>query len=125
MTRVLVCGPRDMTDYWLVFEVLDGQHCADPITCIIEGGANGGDRFARAWSQRRGVANDPCPVDHSLDGPWPGAGPRRNWRMFKTKAPDRVIAFVATPPTPGTAHMIKVAKRAGLPVLEIMLEGDG
>lgn len=123
--RVLVCGPRNMTDYWLVFEVLDGMHKATPIACIIEGGALGGDRFSRAWAERRGVAHDPCPVDHALDGPWPGAGPRRNWRMLKTKKPDQVVAFVATPPTPGTSHMVNVAKREGVPVREIVMEGDG
>lgn len=125
MTRVLITGPRNLTDYWLVFEVLDGQHKADPITCVIEGGANGADRFSSAWAERRGVPHERCAVDHTLDGPWPGAGPRRNWRMLRTTAPDRVIAFIATPPTPGTSHMVKVAKRAGLPVMEIVLEGEG
>ena len=122
--RILVCGWRDMTDYRAVFEVLDGIHKATPISCIIEGGAPGADRFGRAWAESRGVAHEPCPVDHALDGKWPGAGPRRNRRMLQQKSPDRVVAFVATPPTPGTTHMISVARRAKLPVLEIVLEEE-
>lgn len=117
--RLLVCGPRDWTDYWTVFEVLDGEHAAHTVTCLIDGGALGVDRFARRWAKERGVPVDPCPVDHTLDGPWPAAGPRRNGRMLREKQPDRCIAFIATPPTPGTANMVRQAKRAGVPVREI------
>jgi hypothetical protein len=35
------------------------------------------------------------PVDHAEDGPWPGAGPRRNRRMVEQFAPDRALAFGA------------------------------
>ena len=71
VTRVLVCGPRDWPDYWTVFEVLDGEHRANPITCLIEGGALGVDRFARAWAVKNGVPTDPCPVDHAPIAPRP------------------------------------------------------
>lgn len=120
MARVLVCGPRDWADYCTVFEVLDGEHKAAPITCLIEGGAPGVDRFARRWAADRGVPNDPCPVDPALDGPWPAAGPRRNRRMLREKRPDRCLAFIANPPTSGTADMVRQARRAGIPVREIV-----
>lgn len=120
MTRVLVCGPRDWEDYWVVFEVLDGEHKTVPITCIIEGGALGVDRFSRRWAEARGIENDPCPVDHTLDGPWPAAGPRRNRRMLREKRPERCVAFIATPPTRGTADMVRQARMAGIPVREIV-----
>jgi hypothetical protein len=119
MTRLLVCGPRDYPDYWTVHEILDAMHRVNPITCLIEGGALGVDRFARAWAVKNGVPTDPCEVDHTLDGPWPAAGSRRNQRMMREKRPDRVLAFVATPPTKGTADMVRQAKRAGVPVREI------
>lgn len=121
MTRVLVCGPRDWPHYWDVFEVLDGEHKANPITCIIEGGALGIDRFSRTWATFNKVPNDPCPVDNALDGQWPNAGPRRNGRMLREKKPERCIAFVATPPTKGTTDMIRQAKKAGIPVREVVL----
>jgi len=119
MTRILVTGPRDWPDYWTVHEVLDGEHRANPITCLIDGGALGVDRFARRWAEINNVPTDPCPVDHALDGPWPQAGPRRNGRMLREKQPERCIAFVTTPPTKGTADMVRQAKRAGVPVREI------
>jgi hypothetical protein len=117
--RLLVCGPRDYPDYWTVFEVLDGIHKAEPVGCIIEGGALGVDRFARRWAHERGVPHDPCPVDHTLDGPWPAAGPRRNARMLREKQPDRCVAFVASPETSGTADMVRRARRAGLRMMII------
>lgn len=121
--RVVICGPRDMTDYHLVFEVLDGIHKVTPITALIEGGALGADRFGRHWAESRGVPNDRCPVDPAKDGAWPAAGPRRNSRMLREKRPDRGVAFIAVPPTPGTADMVKKMKRASIPVMEIVLDG--
>lgn len=117
--RLLVTGPRDLKDYYLVHEVLDGIHAVTPITVLIEGGAPGTDRFARRWAEDRGVATDPCPVDHALDGPWPAAGPRRNARMLRKKKPDRGLAFVADPPTRETADMVRKMKRGGLEVREV------
>jgi len=44
------------------------------------------------------------------------AGYRRNARMLEHPAPDLVVAF---PGGPGTANMVMLAKRAGIPVREI------
>ena len=117
MTRVLVCGPRDWTDYWTVAEVLSGQHAADPFSCLIEGGALGVDRFARRWATDRGV-----PVE-TFEADWThgkAAGPIRNRRMLAEGKPDRCIAFIADPPTRGTANMVRQAREAGVPVREIV-----
>lgn len=106
----------------MVREILDGHHRAYGIDCLIEGGAHGVDRFACRWAQEHGVPIDPCPVEER-DGPWPAAGPRRNSRMLRERAPiHRGIAFIANPPTPGTADMVRKMKRAGIPVREIMLD---
>jgi len=118
--RVLVCGPRDMTDYWLVFEVLDGAHKMTPISCIIEGGALGADRYARRWATDRGVFYEEFPADWKRLGKL--AGPWRNAQMLVSGKPDQVIAFIATPPTRGTANMVQQAKHAGVPVREIVLD---
>lgn len=119
--RVLVCGPRDWTDYAVVFSNLTRIHAAQRITCLIEGGASGVDKLARLWAEDRAIQTDPCPVDPTLDGVWPSAGPRRNRRMLKEKKPDRYIAFVTTPPTRGTADMVKQADRAVIPGTVILI----
>jgi hypothetical protein len=118
MIRVLVCGGRDYEDYWTLFEVLDGLHKSEGITCIIEGGALGADRFARRWAHARGIENKPCPVS---DADWKRhgkrAGPMRNRWMLADGKPDRVIAF---PGGRGTEDMMAQARMVGVPVTEIV-----
>ncbi len=64
------------------------------------------------------------PVNHDLDGPWPGAGPARNRRMLAVR-PDQGLAFGPLwkmDPTwrryrhTGTGHMVSLMLAAKLPV---------
>lgn len=112
--RVLVCGGRDYADYWTVFEVLDGQHKSDPISCLIEGGALGADRFARRWATDRGVRLQTFDADWMKYGR--SAGPIRNKAMLAVGRPDLVIAF---PGGRGTANMVRQAREFDIPVLEL------
>lgn len=114
MTRVLVCGGRDYADYWTVFEVLDGQHRASPITLVMNGGALGADAFARRWAAERGISCDTYHADWLHHGK--AAGPIRNARMLEAM-PDLVIAF---PGGKGTADMTRQAKLAGIQVRGIV-----
>ena len=114
MTRVLVCGGRDYADYWLVQEVLNGQHKISPITCLIEGGALGADRFAHRWAIDRGIEVERFVADWRMGA---GAGPIRNRRMLVEGKPDLVIAF---PGGKGTANMVRQARDSGVPVREIV-----
>lgn len=115
MTRVLVCGSRNWTDYYVIHEVLSGVHRTTPITMIIEGGALGADRFARYWAQAHDVDFLTFEADWKTLGR--SAGPIRNRQMITEGKPDRVVAFPLD--GPGTANMIAQAKKAGLAVLEI------
>lgn len=114
MTRILVTGGRDYDDLWTIHEVLDGIHKATPITCLIEGGSLGADRFARSWAERNGVRIETYKADWTTLGRV--AGPRRNERMINEGQPDRVVAF---PGGKGTANCVSQARRALLPVLEV------
>ena len=117
--RLLVCGGRDFTDAARLERVLDAVHRKHAIEVLIEGEcptAVNADKLARDWAESRGVPVDPCPVDHDLDGPWPGAGPRRNARMHREKRPTHAVAF---PGGTGTAGMVAILKAAGVPVWEI------
>lgn len=94
--RLLVCGGRDFTNVAAVERALDRILKERGIACVIEGEcptAVNPDKMARDWGDARGIQVHRCPVDHALDGPWPGAGPRRNRRMRDVYRPDAGVAF--------------------------------
>ncbi len=123
--RVLVCGGRDYASIRYAFTCLDGV--VPRPTLIIQGGnpgsrpggiyRPGADRIAKAWAMLRDVPCDEYAVDHALDGPWPGAGPKRNGRMLAASKPHLVMAL---PGGRGTADMVRRAKAVGVPVIEVM-----
>lgn len=114
MSRVLVCGGRDFDDRALVFATLDHINAETPITAIIEGGARGADRLAYEWSRDRPLTIYTYPADWKRLGR--AAGPIRNRDMLADGNPDLVVAF---PGGPGTAHMVGLARKAGVRVVEV------
>lgn len=125
--RVLVCGGRDFTDANFIRSALENllfNGTTIPTELfIIEGagpGVNGQpscDELVYQWRTSVGVAGERYPVNFTLDGPWPAAGPRRNQRMFREGKPERGIAF---PGGRGTANMVGIMKKAGIPVIELV-----
>lgn len=127
--RVVVTGGRDYRDTARVFSALDQLHARRPITTLIEGEADGLDKRAKAWAQRRGVVVEPHPapwsdIDHpdaivrrrrdgKLDDA--NAGPRRNQQMIDAK-PDFALVF---PGGAGTADMRRRIVAAGITFEEI------
>lgn len=115
--RVLVCGGRDFKDWDTLDGVLSSELHEDDI--LIHGDARGADRLAALWFSR--VARDPrrqtipYPAKWTLYGE--AAGPLRNKQMLDEGKPDRVIAFNTG--GPGTANMVKLAKEAGVEVIEV------
>lgn len=112
--KVLVCGGRAYKDETRIREVLSAFHAAQPIARLIEGGAAGADARAAAWASANGVPWDTYVADWARHGK--AAGPIRNQRMLDEGQPDVVIAF---PGGAGTAHMVKIARAAGVEVLVI------
>lgn len=112
--RLIVCGGRSYKDRLRVFEVLDRIHAKRPITNLIQGGASGADAWAREWGKERGIRVGTFHADWKRHGD--AAGPIRNEEMLKLSKPDGVVAF---PGKTGTAHMVKIAKAAGVTVMEI------
>jgi len=108
--RVLVCGGRDYKDVMKMAGVLYDIY----ITLIIEGGADGADTLARKWAERNEIPHLEFPAQWKKLGP--KAGPIRNQQMLDEGKPDMVIAF---PGGKGTAHMVKIAQEANIPVKEI------
>ena len=84
---------------------------------FVQGGAKGADTYARRWCRVNGYG---CKTERAdWDKYGDAAGPIRNRKMIKKYQPHYVIAFIGNHKIVGTADMIKVAKAAGLRVVEI------
>jgi hypothetical protein len=123
--RLLVCGGRDYYNHQKVNEEIpkalnwestdDMETWLPPKdTVIISGGAKGADSLAIDWAVIHWCKFEEYKANWENDGK--GAGPVRNQRMLDEGKPDKVLAF---PGGKGTADMIRRAKRAGIPVIEI------
>lgn len=112
--KVLVCGGRDFRDASFFDRAMcemDNRIC---IGEIIHGGANGADTMAGCWGEKHNIPVTVFKADWSRHGR--AAGPRRNEKMLYEGKPEYVIAF---PGGRGTAHMVRIAKAAGVTVFEI------
>lgn len=113
MKRVIVCGGRKFDDRMLMAHVLDRVVEQKGGIFVIHGGASGADKLAGEWAVSRGM---PCA---EVAAPWAvygdGAGPIRNGWMLMLQ-PDGVVAF---PGNAGTANLVKQARDAGVPVMEV------
>jgi hypothetical protein len=112
--RVLVCGGRDFEDVAFAHATLDRLHAEHRFRVLIEGDARGADRIAGEWADRRGLEHVKFPAD--WEGLGRAAGPIRNAQMLREGKPDLVIAL---PGHRGTAHMVRIARAAGVRVIEI------
>jgi hypothetical protein len=131
--KVLVCGGRDFADRDRVFAVLD--FClqvskevdpTDPLDTVIHGACGwdadedappnpmrGADALADDWAHERDMKLYRVPAAWRRLGR--KAGPIRNSGML-AYCPDVVIAF---PGGKGTAGMIALAKKDGIPTYEV------
>lgn len=95
------------------------EHCA---IVIVEGEADGADILARIVARRLEQQHDPYPViPGPIDGAWPAAGHRRNERMARDGKPTCGRGFVTgdvgSPLSAGSAGMLAILRRIGLPVV--------
>lgn len=137
--RVLVCGgrnfanwqkfvwPRVPTQGWdlelyrqkeaeaaFVNRVLDDILDWVGSVFVIDGAAPGADSQGYTWRLYAQQAGQRFPADWDKHGK--SAGSIRNQLMLFEGKPDIVVAF---PGGVGTADMVRKAKRAGVPVLEV------
>jgi len=113
--RVIVCGGRDYRNQKRVFDVLDAlrKRYICRIT-VVHGAAKGADFLAGSWARLTHlVEEEPHPADWSKHGK--AAGILRNREMLDAGA-ELVIAF---PGGRGTANMVSIAEKAGVPVRRI------
>lgn len=116
--RVLICGSRNWKDRLPIKSLIDQlpYHCV-----VVHGGCkSGADWIADRKARRAGLRVEVCPVNHELDGPWPGAGPRRNARMLRDHGPfDLAFAFRSEGESRGTDDTIRRAKSLHIPTFVI------
>jgi len=103
--KILICGGRDFSDRDWMQTVI----AFTVPSCIITGMAKGADRLAYDLAKELNIPVECYPADWDTYGK--SAGYRRNEQMLKEGRPNKVIAF---PGGRGTAHMIKIAKEAGI-----------
>jgi len=111
--KIVVAGSRAFKDYSLLSRKLDallsrkvGQ--GEPIT-IISGGARGADALGERYARDRGYECTIIPADWQKYGR--SAGYRRNEQMAAMA--DAVVCFWDGQ-SPGTRHMIEIARNMGL-----------
>lgn len=109
--RIIVCGGRDYTDGSAVARILSAFDLT--AATVVHGDAKGADALAADWCRTFGVPDEPHPADWARHGK--AAGPIRNRTMLDAGA-DLVIAF---PGGRGTADMVGIARKAGVPVMEV------
>ena len=143
--RVLVCGGRNFArleynpdstlkrygdgyeQYKFVYDTLtemsmyDWPHTKEdqygnylPDVTIISGEADGVDSVAMDWAVCNWTDYEGFPADWDKHGK--KAGVLRNIQMLEEGKPDLVVAF---PGGRGTAHMVQIAKAAGVEVIEV------
>jgi len=110
--RVIICGGRDLNEQDR--GLMNAISCATKerqwkIETVISGAARGGDQIGERWAKRWDRKVERYPANWNKYGR--GAGFVRNEQMAQVAE-----AVIALPGGSGTAHMIKTARRLGLPV---------
>lgn len=130
--RVLVCGGRDYGRKWTgaqwdederqidrLFEVLDkalqAATMAGKSFTLVHGGARGADALAGLWASMREDDVKVRVYEADWDAHKKAAGPIRNKKMLTNESPHVIIAFKGGN---GTAHMMKIGRKAGVTVYE-------
>jgi hypothetical protein len=112
----IVCGGRDYDNEARVKLILDAAVERLGLHTIIEGGARGADTLAKEWAVARGdVSWIEVPANWEIGAK---AGPARNQMMLaillREEGDKAVIAF---PGGAGTAHMCRIAEKAGIRII--------
>jgi hypothetical protein len=111
--RVIVAGSRTFQDYVKLKRCLNYfLRNRNPIgLVVVSGAARGADTLGERYAQEKGYFIDCYPADWGRFGKQ--AGFMRNVDMAEHA--DALVAFMQHGGTPGTQHMIDIAKQAGLP----------
>ena len=115
--KTIIAGSRDVTELSVVASAIDRSGFA--ISEVVSGTARGVDRLGEQWAQQNGVPVARFPANWDRYGN--GAGHIRNGEMA-----DYADALVAVwdGESPGTAGMIRNARKKGLKVHVLNLRAE-
>jgi len=111
--KVVVCGGRDFRHREWLWAGLDRLHELVPISHLIEGGAEGADRYAGEWADRNNIRHTTVYAKWREHGR--KAGYLRNIEMAMM-GPDLVLA---APGGKGTRMMVEIAAESGFLVVHL------
>lgn len=108
--KIIVTGGREYSDFAKVNSTLDQLKPE----IIIHGDCRGADRFAKEWAIKNKKQHIPYPYPSQYGK---AGGPIRNEHMC-SEHPDATL--VAFPGGSGTASCMRIAKKLGLKVIEVI-----
>ena len=113
--RTIIAGSRGITDYGLVCRAMREavEHGLGAITQVVSGAARGVDRLGERWAREAGVPVAQFPVSPEAWQRSRRAGLERNVQMAENA--DALVA-IWDGYSPGTSHMIRIARERGLRV---------
>jgi len=120
VTRVLICGGRDYSNWLKLARTLDSLHAEHEFDIVIHGAAPGADTLADSWASSRRIPTRRFIAFWKERGR--EAGPERNQRMIDEGCPELCIAF---PGGRGTADMKRRVVKAGIPLIDLDGERQG
>jgi len=115
--KTIIAGSRTITDWQILAAAIEA--CPWEITSVISGGAAGVDTRAEEFARDCGLPLKVCPAEWKRYGQ--AAGRLRNEYMLGLA--NRVLA-VWDGQSPGTRHMIAIAKRDGAEVFVYEYHAD-
>ena len=111
---VLITGGRAYKNQREMWSVLDRLHADRGFTYLMHGDAQGADHMAHRWAKQRGV--QPVAMEALWDVNGKKDGMARNTRMLTFRTPDLCVAFSGGR---GTANMMRIAREAGVELIDV------
>ncbi len=111
---VLITGGREYRNQREMFAALDRLHAERGFTFLVHGDARGADQMAHRWAKKCGV--QPVAMEALWDTDGDAAGTKRNARMLAFANPDLCVAFSGGR---GTANMMRIAREAGVELIDV------
>lgn len=108
--KILIAGGRDFADKQFLEQYMSKY--LEDATLVISGTAKGADSLGEKWANSNDIPVERYPAQWSKYGA--AAGPIRNQEMLDKGKPDLVVVFKGGT---GSAHMAKIARKAGVKVM--------
>lgn len=116
--KTIIAGSRHITDYTLVERAVKASGFS--ITEVISGHAFGVDMLGEKWADLHGIPKRQYPAIWRVNGKLDmKAGKKRNIKMAEIS---EALIAVWDQVSPGTAHMLNVARRKGLKVFVFIVK---